>query len=120
LFREASGTSGMTAAMNGSVNFSIPDGWIPEFAIHGHNAFLIEPADRKLSESEQDDLEADRIFEVLNDEILPIYYNKPKTWIQIVKNAMTEIVPEFCSDEMAAEYYEKLFTYEAEKVQTVQ
>ncbi len=120
LFREASGTSGMTAAMNGSVNFSIPDGWIPEFAIHSHNAFLIEPADRKLSESEQDDLEADRIFEVLNDEILPIYYNKPKTWIQIVKNAMTEIVPEFCSDEMAAEYYEKLFTYEAEKVQTVQ
>ncbi|MDZ7649446.1 MAG: hypothetical protein U5K54_21105 [Cytophagales bacterium] len=37
MYREASGTSGMTAAMNGSVNLSIPDGWIPEFSNHGKN-----------------------------------------------------------------------------------
>ena len=54
LYREASGTSGMTAAMNGSVNFSIPDGWIPEFAVHGENSFVIEPADRKIPVHEQD------------------------------------------------------------------
>ncbi|MFZ1748660.1 MAG: alpha-glucan family phosphorylase, partial [Saprospiraceae bacterium] len=48
LYREASGTSGMTAAMNGSVNFSIPDGWVPEFAKHLDNCFVIEPASRTL------------------------------------------------------------------------
>jgi starch phosphorylase len=48
LYREASGTSGMTAAMNGSINLSIPDGWVPEFAQHGKNCFSIEPADRAL------------------------------------------------------------------------
>lgn len=119
LYREASGTSGMTAAMNGSVNFSIPDGWIPEFAIHGHNAFLIESADRKLPVSDQDTLEADNIFKVLNNEILPMYYKKPEEWIQVVKNGMNEIVPGFSSDKMAKEYYDKLFTLKLENVESV-
>lgn len=119
LYREASGTSGMTAAMNGSVNFSIPDGWIPEFAVHGHNAFLIESADRKLPVSEQDTLEADNIFKVLNNEILPMYYLNPDEWVQVVKNGMREIVPGFSSDKMAKEYYDKLFTLKLEKVESV-
>ena len=119
LYREASGTSGMTAAMNASVNFSIPDGWIPEFAVHGHNAFLIPAADRTLTLEEQDELEAASIIEVLNEEILPVYYKEPQKWLTIVKNAMREIVPEFSSDTMAAAYYEKLFTLEVERVETV-
>lgn len=109
LYREASGTSGMTAAMNGSINFSIPDGWIPEFAKHGVNSFLIEPADRKIAQDKQDIIECDRLLDVLEKEILPTYYKKPKTWIQIMKNGMTDVSPAFESGRMAKEYYTRLF-----------
>lgn len=119
LFREASGTSGMTASMNGSVNFSIPDGWIPEFAKHGHNSFLIEPADRSLPIDQQDDIEANNIYKVLKHEILPLYYNAPEHWIQIVKNSMREIIPGFSSDYMAQAYYEQLFMREVKNLASV-
>lgn len=119
LFREASGTSGMTASMNGSVNFSIPDGWIPEFAKHGHNSFLIEPADRSLPIDQQDDIEANNIYKVLKHEILPLYYNAPEHWIQIVKNSMREIIPGFSSDYMAQAYYEQLFMREVKNLASI-
>ena len=110
LYREASGTSGMTAAMNGSVNLSIPDGWIPEFARHGKNSFVIEPADRNLSEHEQNIIEANRIFDILEKEILPTYYEQPEKWAAIVMNAMKDVNPAFESGRMARQYYEQLFT----------
>jgi starch phosphorylase len=109
LYREASGTSGMTAAMNGSVNFSIPDGWIPEFAKDGKNCFVIEPAPRNLPEHIRDDVEAERALDILEKQIIPLYYNQRKKWLQVVKNGMRDIYPAFDSDRMAAEYYTKLF-----------
>lgn len=108
--REASGTSGMTAAMNGSINFSIPDGWIPEFAKHGKNAFLIEPAANTLSYDEQNDLEATRLLDMLENEILPMYYENKRKWASIVKEGMKTVAPAFDSDRMADEYYKKLFS----------
>lgn len=108
--REASGTSGMTAAMNGSINFSIPDGWIPEFAIHNKNSFLIEPADNTLSYNEQNIDEATRMLDMLENEILPMYYNNKKKWASIVKDGMKSVAPAFDSDRMADEYYKKLFS----------
>ena len=115
LYREASGTSGMTAAMNGSVNFSIPDGWIPEFSKHGVNSFLIEPADRNIPETQQNVIECDRLLDVLESQILPTYYNKPKKWAEIVKNGMKDVAPEFESGRMAKEYYVRLFNAEVKK-----
>lgn len=109
LYREASGTSGMTAAMNGSVNFSIPDGWIPEFAKDGKNCFVIEPAPRNLPEHIRDDVEAERALDILEKQIIPLYYNQRKKWLQVVKNGMRDIYPAFDSDRMADEYYTKLF-----------
>jgi len=111
LYREASGTSGMTAAMNGSVNFSIPDGWIPEFAQHGKNSFIIEPADQLLDEQEQNMIECNRMLDILENEILPMYYNSKKKWISVVKNGMKDVSPMFDSDRMADEYYKELFEY---------
>jgi glycogen phosphorylase len=112
LYREASGTSGMTAAMNGCVNLSIPDGWIPEFAKHGVNSFLVQSADRELSVDIQNKIEGDRIHEVLNNEILPLYYDQPKKWLEVVKNGMKNVSPAFESSRMADEYYTKLFNVE--------
>ena len=108
---EASGTSGMTAAMNGSVNLSIPDGWIPEFAKDGENAFLINLADASLSQEEKDQQEARNLIQKLKDEVIPTYYNDKKKWLNIQKQAAKDINPFFDADRMAIEYYNELYNY---------
>ena len=106
---EASGTSGMTAAMNGAVNLSTADGWVPEFAKHGHNAFIIPTSDLSAPEHEVDDTDADHLFDLLWNTILPLYYDRPNEWLSIVKNSMTDILPYFDSRRLAEEYYEKMY-----------
>jgi len=109
LYHEASGTSGMTAAMNASVNLSIPDGWVPEFAKHGENSFVIETAGDHLSQEEKDKFEAEKLYEVLENEIIPTYYDSPDEWAKIVKTSMKEVLNYFDSSRMANEYYEKMY-----------
>lgn len=107
--REASGTSGMTAAMNGSVNFSTYDGWIPEFSKHGKNAFTLPAVDISMSINDQDAFDLNNLYHILESEIIPTYYDKPKEWLKIMKQSMKDVVPFFNSDRMADEYYEKLY-----------
>ncbi len=107
--REASGTSGMTAAMNGSVNLSVNDGWIPEFAKHGQNSFILPEVSHHLPVHEQDDIDSKNLYRILEQEVLPIYYKDPGRWDQIVFNAIDDVLPEFDSQRMAREYYEKLY-----------
>lgn len=108
--REASGTSGMTAAMNGSVNFSTDDGWIPEFVHHGNNGFVVPKADyEKMNVQEQDQYDLDKLYEILEKEILPLYYDDYETWRQVAKNGMRDVRFEFESGRMAAEYYDLLY-----------
>ncbi len=108
--REASGTSGMTAAMNGSVNFSTNDGWICEFINHGNNGFLIPPADyEKMSVHEQDEYDLEKMYDILENQILPLYYENRKVWKQIIKNGMRDVRWQFDSNRMAKEYYEILY-----------
>ena len=108
--REASGTSGMTASMNGSVNFSTDDGWIPEFINHGNNGFVVPKADyENMSVQEQDDYDLTKMYEILNQQILPLYYEQPDTWRQIMKNGMMDVRWQFDSNRMAHEYYELMY-----------
>jgi starch phosphorylase len=108
--REASGTSGMTAAMNGSVNFSTNDGWICEFINHGNNGFVVPPIDyASLSVHEQDEYDMVKLFDILENQILPMYYDNPNVWRQIVKNGMRDVRWAFDSNRMAKEYYEILY-----------
>lgn len=107
--REASGTSGMTASMNGSIHFSIDDGWNPEFAKHGKNAFTIPPLDYKLPNNEQDRIDNKNMMDILEQTIIPTYYDNPKEWVVIMRNAMTDVEIEFDSGRMATEYYERMF-----------
>lgn len=109
LYREASGTSGMTAAMNASVNLSIPDGWVPEFAKHGKNSFIIKTVEDSLPQETKDKAESANLLSVLENEILPLYYDKPAKWIKIVKASMKDVLPEFDSGRMADEYFSKLY-----------
>ncbi len=108
--REASGTSGMTAAMNGAVNFSTNDGWIPEFINHGNNGFVVPPADYlNMHVQELDEYDLNKIYEILENEILPLYYDDHDTWRQVVKNGMRDVQFQFDSNRMANEYYEILY-----------
>lgn len=111
--REASGTSGMTAAMNGGVNFSTNDGWIVEFIDHGNNGFLITPTDYdKMHVQEQDRYDLDMMYDILERQILPAYYDTPDTWRQIVQNGMRDVRFQFESNRMAKEYYELMYNPE--------
>ncbi len=108
--REASGTSGMTASMNGAVNFSTDDGWIPEFINHGHNGFVVPKADyANMSQHDQDQYDLDKLYEILEKEILPLYYDDYPTWRQIMKNSMQDVRFQFESNRMAHEYYDQLY-----------
>jgi len=108
--REASGTSGMTAAMNGAVNFSTNDGWIVEFINHGNNGFVVPPVDyENMHVQDQDQYDLDEVYRILNDEILPLYYESPDTWRQVVQNGMKDVRFKFDSNRMAAEYYDLLY-----------
>lgn len=110
LTREASGTSGMTAAMNGAINCSTNDGWIPEFARHGVNSFVLPEADLTWPAHEQDAFDANNLFTLLETVILPMYYERPDQWLQLIKTGLHDIVPYFDSDRMATEYYETLYS----------
>ncbi|MFR2287124.1 MAG: alpha-glucan family phosphorylase, partial [Akkermansia sp.] len=107
--REASGTSGMSAAMNGSISVSTNDGWICEFAKDGENCFVIPEASPRLSPEARDRSDRDNFYNILDDKILPLYYDHNDKWMDIVFNAMTDIYPEFDSDRMADEYYTKMY-----------
>ncbi|PWT77598.1 MAG: alpha-glucan family phosphorylase [Bacteroidetes bacterium] len=109
LTHEASGTSGMTAAMNGAVNVSTADGWVPEFAEDKINSFIIPPCEISQPAHVQDDLDAAHLYNLLETEVLPMYYEYPDRWQEIVKNSMTDIIPQFDSRRLAKEYYEKLY-----------
>jgi starch phosphorylase len=109
LSREASGTSGMTASMNGSVHFSINDGWHPEFAKEGINAFTIPEVDASLPNEEQDRLDNQHMMEILEGKIIPLYYDAPDKWVEIMRNAMTDVSRAFDSGRMVNEYYTKMY-----------
>lgn len=110
--REASGTSGMTAAMNASVNLSTDDGWIPEFARHGENAFVVPKADyHNMTTLEQDTYDLNKLYDILENEIIPTYYNNKNKWRKIVGSAMEDVRFQFNSDLMADEYYKLLYNF---------
>jgi starch phosphorylase len=109
MYREASGTSGMTAAMNGAINVSLPDGWVPEFAKDKENCFVIQPADDNLSTSDKDGQEARNLMDTLEKEVLPMYYKNQPQWLSIVKKAAADVVPAFEAGRMADEYYRVMY-----------
>ena len=109
LYHEASGTSGMTAAMNGTINLTIPDGWVPEFARDQVNCFCIPTAPPELAETEKDQWENRALFATLEQRVLPMYYDRPADWFRMAGTAFNNIRPDFESDRLARQYYQDLY-----------
>lgn len=109
--REASGTSGMTAAMNGAINFSTNDGWVREFKDRNkkQNSFVLPIIDHTLPIYIQDQMDLENLYSMLENEIIPSYYNTPKKWWDMVETSMNQVGEYFDSGRMADEYYSKLY-----------
>jgi len=110
--REASGTSGMSAAMNGAINVSMPDGWHPEFCMEDISAFTIPAEARGLSIEEQDETDSKNLMDILENKVIPLYYDNKKRWLEMMKQSITNVIPAFDSGRMAHEYYSKMYDIE--------
>lgn len=102
---EASGTSGMKAAHNGVVNFSVLDGWWIEGHIEGYTGWSIGPAPTDVgSDKDMNRIDAEDLYKKLENIIIPTYYNDRKTWVRMMQNAIGKNAYYFNSHRMMRRY----------------
>lgn len=110
---EASGTSGMKAGINGTINLSVLDGWWGE-SYDGKNGWAIKPLSESLGEEARTREETRTLYELLQDQVIPQYYAHGRmgfsqSWVQMAKRSMASIMPRFNSKRMVGEYLAKCY-----------
>ena len=110
---EASGTSGMKAAVNGVPNLSIGDGWWAE-GYNGANGWLIDGKCQSDDQAEVDAADADALYRLLETEVVPAFYERdahglPATWLRIVRESIRTVMPRFSARRMVKQYVESMY-----------
>jgi len=110
---EASGTSGQKTSAHGCLNMSIMDGWWRE-GFDGTNGFAIGPDSHPDSIEEQDRVDSENLYKVLNDEVIPTFYNRdaagvPRQWIQKIRRSISTLTPEYNTWRMVQDYANKYY-----------
>jgi starch phosphorylase len=109
---EACGTSGMKASINGVLHLSVRDGWWDE-GYNGSNGWAIGPSLKPAAWEEEDRLDADAIYTILERDIVPMFYTRdekgvPVHWVRMAKEAIRSVMPDFCARRMKKEYCERV------------
>lgn len=121
---EASGTSGEKGVMNGTMHFSVLDGWWVEGYRQGAGWAL--PMERSFDVQEfQDELDAETIYNIFEQEIVPMYYNRDSTgvsesWISFIKNTISEVAPRFTMRRQLNDYIERFYTPQAQRAHAIE
>ncbi|MGW0174620.1 alpha-glucan family phosphorylase [Rhodococcus sp. NPDC003322] len=120
---EACGTSGMKSALNGGLNLSIRDGWWDEM-FDGENGWAIPTADGVLDETRRDDLEANAMYELLEQSVLPKFYDRgadgvPARWVEMVRHTLQSLGPKVLASRMVRDYTVDLYAPAARAARTV-
>lgn len=111
---EASGTSGEKAAINGVLNLSVLDGWWGE-GYNGKNGWAISPHGTEVDSAVRDHEEANDLLDILENEIIPIFYNRGKQgyskyWVKLSKASMKSCIPKFNASRMVMDYVRRLYS----------
>jgi starch phosphorylase len=110
--QEASGTSGMKAAFNGTLNLSVLDGWWAE-AFDGSNGWGIDGTEDP-DEKAKDERDARAFYDLLEKEVIPLFYDRdsngvPRGWVKRMKACIRTIGPRFCATRMVNEYIHNIY-----------
>lgn len=116
---EASGTSGQKALMNGVVNLSVLDGWWYEGYKPGAGWALTDSRTYQ-NQNYQDQLDAATIYNMLENEILPLFYSRNKDdvsegWVKVIKNSISKIAPHYTMKRQLDDYFSKFYNHMAER-----
>jgi starch phosphorylase len=111
--REACGSSGMKASLNGVLHLSVKDGWWYE-GYNGANGWAISNELETDDPTEEDRADAESLYELLENEIVPLYYERdrdgvPHRWLGFIKEAISSVMPAFCAQRMLKEYTERMY-----------
>lgn len=110
---EASGTSGMKAGINGTINLSVLDGWWEE-GYDGKNGWAVKPVSDDAEAELRDKDESQSFYEILQDQVIPMYYQRGKfgysaEWVKMAKYSMTTLLPRYNAIRMVSEYVRKFY-----------